>query len=252
VTATAISRARTAFKDDVPEGGVGAGYIDVLGAGPAPTGIAQRLMLSRAVPEVYERWWRPAFGRVVSGLFGGGMAGELRTAHELLRLDSADFVVDLACGPGNFSRPFAATVGPEGLVVGVDASPTMLARAAADIEASGVQNLALVRADATALPFDDASFDAASCFAALHLFAEPLAAIAEMRRVLRPGGRIALMTSVRRGVFPDLLVPAAERVSGMRLFGRNEITAALADQGFGEIAQRVAGVVQWAGGRLPG
>ena len=107
-------------------------------------------------------------------------------------------VLDVACGPGNFSREFAPAVGDSGLVVGIDASRTMLARGVTDLEAAGVANLALVRGDATQLPFRDGVFDGVCCFAALHLFADPFAALDEMRRVLGPGGRIAIMTSVRR------------------------------------------------------
>jgi hypothetical protein len=72
-----------------------------------------------------------------------------------------------------------------------------------------------------------------------------------MRRVLRPGGRIALMTSVRRKVTLPPLVPIVERVSGMRMFEGDEIVRALQDRGFADLRQRLAGVVQFVGGRLP-
>ena len=116
------------------------------------------------------------------------MAEEVRIARLLLGLGPGDVVLDVACGPGNFSREFARAVGDDGLVVGIDASRTMLARGVDDLEARGLGNLALIRGDATALPFRDASFDAVCCFAALHLFADPFAALDEMRRVLAPAG----------------------------------------------------------------
>jgi len=160
-------------------------------------------------------------------------------------------VLDVACGPGNFSREFARTVGQEGLVVGIDASPTMLARGVDELRQAGPANVALVRGDATSLPFRDASFDAACCFAALHLFAEPFAALDEMRRVLAPGGRIAIMTSVRRQLTPRPLKPALQRASGgMRVFEPDEITGALRERGFVGIHQRLAGLVQFVGGRV--
>ena len=157
-------------------------------------------MTTSLVPAIYERYWRPALTRVAKGLTGPGMAEEVRIARLLLGLSPGDLVLDVACGPGNFSREFAKAVGEEGLVVGIDASRTMLARGAAELVAAGLPNLALIRGDATALPFGDGTFDAVCCFAALHLFADPFAGLDEMRRVLRPGGRIALMTSVRRKV----------------------------------------------------
>ena len=207
-------------------------------------------MLTRVVPAIYERWWRPALAQVAKGLTGPGMADEMRIARLLLGLGAGQVVLDLACGPGNFAREFARAVGAEGLVVGVDASPTMLARGAADTDRAGVANLALIRADATDLPFRDGTFDAACCFAALHLFADPLAALDEMSRALRPGGRIAIMTSVRRPLTIRPLKPLIERASGMRVFEADEIVDALRDRGFAGIHQRLAGMVQFVGARL--
>ena len=228
------------------------GYLDLLGSeAPESTGITQDLMLSRLVPTIYERWWRPALARAVKGVTGPGMSEEVRIARLFLGLTSGDRVLDVACGPGNFSREFAKAAGTEGVVVGIDASPTMLARGAEESERAGTRNLVLIRGDATALPFTDAGFDCACCFAALHLFADPFAGLDEMRRVLAPGGRIALMTSVRRPVTVKPMKPVVERLSGMRVFEPEEITGALAERGFVDIRQRVSGLVQFVGGRLP-
>jgi ubiquinone/menaquinone biosynthesis C-methylase UbiE len=225
------------------------GYLDMVGdAAPAPTGATQRLMLTGIVPVVYEGCWRPALGRIAKGPFGPGMAEERRIARLLLGLGPGDGVLDLACGPGNFTRDFARLVGPDGLVVGVDASPTMLARAVA--ETPDQSAIAYVRGDASALPFRDRSFDAVCCFAALHLFADPFGALDEMARVLTPGGRIALLTSCRTRT------PAARTWDGflgarlgMRMFEREEITEALAERGFSPVRRRVSGLAQFVGGR---
>src|SRR5919201_3416432 len=124
----AIGRARELMGEGAGEGSTERGYLDLLGAELPSTGPAQALMLTRFVPAIYERWWRPALGQLVKGLTGPGMAEEVRIARLLLGLGEGDLVLDLACGPGNFSREFARIVGPEGLVVGVEASPTMPAR----------------------------------------------------------------------------------------------------------------------------
>ena len=228
------------------------GYLDLLDAQPESTGAAQNLMLTRFVPTIYERWWRPALGRAVKGLTGPGMEEEARIARLFLGLTHGDRVLDVACGPGNFTREFARAAGDEGLVVGIDASPTMLSRAVADTAKAGLGNVALVRGDATALPFADGSFDCACCFAALHLFADPFAALDEMRRALAPGGRIAIMTSIRRPVTIRPMKPVVERLSGMRVFEPDEITRALAERGFTDVRRRVSGLVQFVGGRLQG
>jgi SAM-dependent methyltransferase len=229
-------------------GDAGRGYIDLLGDSEPPSGgISQKLMLSRALPVVYERWWRPAMGQVAKGLFGPGMDEEYLIALEMLRLQPSDTVLDLACGPGNFTRRFAGAVGESGLVLGVDASPTMLAQAARDTDAA---NVVYLRADAGGLPFHDASVDAACCFAALNLIAKPMRALDEMRRVLRPGGRLAIFTSCARGPAPLAAVegPLA-RLAGMTLFGHDELVDALAARGFDQVHQRVSGVTQFVGGR---
>lgn len=248
----ALTRAQGLFRPEAGEGTVRDGYLDLLASELPSTGPTQDLMLTRLVPSIYERWWRPALGRVFKGIGGPGMSEEIRIATRLLALRGGETVLDLACGPGNFSREFARAVGDAGLVVGVDASETMLARGAEELERSGVANLALLRAGATELPFGDGRFDAACCFAALHLFGEPFAALDEMRRVLCEGGRIAIMTSVRRPLIPPPLKPLLERSSGMRVFEAGEITAALRARGFIDVEQRVAGAVQFVGGRLPG
>ena len=207
-------------------------------------------MLSRVVPMVYERWWRPALGRAFKGFTGPGMEEEMRIARLLLGLGSGHSVLDVACGPGNFTRSFGAAVGEHGLAVGIDASETMLERGVRDLERTGVSNVCLLRGDATALPFADGGFDAVCCFAALHLFADPFAALTDMARVLAPGGRIAIMTSIRRQVQVAALKPVLERTSGMRVFEHDEIVAALQVRGFTEVHQRVTGLVQFVGGRL--
>ena len=72
-----------------------------------------------------------------------------------------------------------------------------------------------------------------------------------MFRVLAPGGRIALMTSVQRQLGPrGPLKPVTERLSGIRVFGQQEIVDALRERGFEDLHQRLSGLVQFVGGRL--
>lgn len=228
------------------------GYLDLLGPEPPrSTGLIQDLMLSGVVPRIYERWWRPALGRVAKGVLGPGMADEHRIARLMLGLVPGDGVLDVACGTGNFSRDFARSVGPEGLVVGIDVSETMLARAVEDTERARLEQVAYVRGDAQELPFRDQSFDAVCCFAALHLFADPLRALDRMADVLTPGGRIALFTSVRGRSAPVRLFESLLSArSGARLFERREVVDQLEARGFVEVRQRVTGITQFIGARL--
>ena len=154
--------------DERARGRMVSGYFDLLEPDPVrSTGRAQDLMLTGLVPKVYERWWRPALGRVAKGVFGPGMADEHRIARLLLGLSPGDGVLDVACGTGNFTRDFGRSVGEDGLVVGIDVSQTMLARAVSDTRSAGLDNVAYVRGNAQELPFVDHSFDGVCCFAAL-------------------------------------------------------------------------------------
>jgi ubiquinone/menaquinone biosynthesis C-methylase UbiE len=99
-------------------------------------------------------------------------------------------LLDVGGGTGNYAQALAAD-GWQPLVA--DRSPQMLAQA----EAKG---LATVRADATELPFADESVDAAMLVAMIHHVDEPERALAEARRVLRPGGHLALMAFTREDI----------------------------------------------------
>jgi len=239
-----IERTTALLADPPAEPDTSRGYLDLLGdRGPDRSGLMQVLMNSRVVARVYRRWWRPALGRVAKGVGGPSMAQEHELVREALRLAPGDTVLDVACGPGNFTPGLGRLVGDGGLAVGVDASAAMLATAVR--EASG-RNIAFVRGDAVRLPFGDAVFDGVCCFAALHLFAEPFTALDHMVRVLAPGGRIAILTSVRTEAGAGrALTSVVARVGGMRLFDRDAVTGALAERGAHRIQQRVFGAAQF-------
>ncbi|WP_067817907.1 class I SAM-dependent methyltransferase [Actinomadura kijaniata] len=242
-----------------------AGYLDLLGPGaaPAPT-VAQRVMRSTFLPQIYERLWRPVGFNLAKGWpFGPGTAAEQALARDWLGLGRpgdarrpAATVLDVACGPGNVTRALAAGVAGDGLVVGLDAAPAMLDRAVADTAdtagATGGGAIGYVRGDAVELPFGDATFDAVCCFGALYLFDEPWTALESMLRVLRPGGRIVILTS-RRPVLPvgRLGAEAFGRVAGLTVFGDREVTGFLREHGLTDVRQRRFPLMQLAGARRP-
>jgi SAM-dependent methyltransferase len=225
-------------------------YLDLLGEDePAGRGAGQQLMTSRLLPAIYEHVWRPVGARLAMGLGGPDTDEEHRMALSALAISPGDRVLDVACGPGNFTRDFANAAGDEGLVVGLDASLTMLETA---VRQTATTNVAYLRADAADLPFRDACFDAVSCFAALYFIEEAERALEEIVRVLAPGGRVALLSSCARGPLPAGPIGAlVRRLSGVRVFGRDELTAALAACGVERIEQRVTGFAQFVSGEKP-
>jgi ubiquinone/menaquinone biosynthesis C-methylase UbiE len=109
----------------------------------------------------------------------------------MVALVSGPRVLDLGIGPGTGAIEMARA-DPSRLNVGVDVSARMISRAGSRARAAGVP-LLLVRADALALPVGDATFDGATGHSVLYLLSDPHAALREVRRALRPGGRVAFL-----------------------------------------------------------
>lgn len=114
---------------------------------------------------------------------------------ELLPIKGHDgkIVLDYGCGPGNDLLGFATASKPERLI-GIDVSSTSLAQSKARMQMHGF-NVEFHSVDASAepLPFDDASIDYIHSAGVLHHLANPLAALKELRRVLKPGGMMRIM-----------------------------------------------------------
>jgi ubiquinone/menaquinone biosynthesis C-methylase UbiE len=102
-------------------------------------------------------------------------------------------VLDAGCGAGEMAARFAGAVGAAGAVVAVDGSPDALALARQAVATSpAADRVTLREANLLALPLDSASFDLAWCSYVLHHISDPVAAAHELRRVVRPGGRIVV------------------------------------------------------------
>lgn len=149
-----------------------------------------------------------------------------------------DAALDVCCGSGDVALLLAGRVKAGGSVVGLDFAPAMLADAARREEAAFNRRrptspfspgtapapIQWVEGDATALPFPDASFDAATLSYGLRNVSSPSAALAELARVLKPGGRVAvldfnhspnpLVDGIQGALLDGLVVPAA-RAAGV-------------------------------------
>jgi arsenite methyltransferase len=110
--------------------------------------------------------------------------------REALGVAPGERILDVGCGPGFYVAELLEQVGSDGSVVGIDSSRPMLAVAAHRSE--GHDNVSFHEADATSLPVESANFDAALSVQVLEYVADVSAALAEMYRALRAGGRLVV------------------------------------------------------------
>jgi ubiquinone/menaquinone biosynthesis C-methylase UbiE len=134
--------------------------------------------------------YAPGYGRDAVSMMAARTAAERATfAQPLFRPGS--WVVDLGCGPGSITLGLAA----ESRVAGVDLDAGQVALARAAARRAGRSTVDFLVASAYDLPFADESVDVAFSHALFEHLSRPAEALAELRRVLRPGGRLALSTS---------------------------------------------------------
>jgi S-adenosylmethionine-diacylgycerolhomoserine-N-methlytransferase len=118
-------------------------------------------------------------------------------ALDTLHLRPGDTVLDLACGTGlNFSY-LTERLGPDGRIVGVDLTRAILQRAQGKVVRHGWTHVALLEGDAANLPLASDSCDAVFCSYGMVIIPDYRRALAEAVRVLRPGGRLALLEPQR-------------------------------------------------------
>jgi ubiquinone/menaquinone biosynthesis C-methylase UbiE len=189
-----------------------------------------------SAPEVYER-------ELVPAVFGEWASIVVELAHPR----PGERVVDVACGTGIVARIAAARVGPTGVVIGVDLNPGMLsvARSVMLTDSRSAAPIQWQEASADKLPFPGESFNIVYCQLGLQFFADRPVALREMRRVLSPEGRLALM--VWRGIdeSPGFAVLAASLEEHV-----GQAAAAIMRAPFGlSNAEELAGLVRAAGFR---
>jgi len=183
-----------------------------------------------------------------------------RAAVRMSDLRPTDEVLDVACGTGDLARAFADAGAAR--VVGADFTPPMLeiARERED-RARERAPIEYVEADAMDLPFDDASFDVVSIAFGIRNVSDPIAAMREFRRALRPAGRLVILEFDRPGFAPirwlsdlytNVIMPrTATLLSGDRsgayrylprsvqtFLGRAEMAEAMRAAGFSDVRQR--------------
>jgi demethylmenaquinone methyltransferase/2-methoxy-6-polyprenyl-1,4-benzoquinol methylase len=146
-------------------------------------------------------------------------------AADRAELRPGDAALDVCCGTGDFTLALARRVGPEGVVVGCDFSQPMLELAERKAARRGIRQVEFELADALALPYEDGSFDAATVGFGVRNLADVERGLAELIRVLRPGGRLVILeiTQPRRpplstfySLWFDRMVPLLGTLAGDR------------------------------------
>ncbi len=173
---------------------------------------------------------------LVPTLFGPWASRLIQAANP----QPGEHVLDVACGTGIVARSVAPYLGVKGRVIGLDLNPNMLAvaRSAAEREGRAIE---WKQGRAEKLPFPGGSFDLVVCQFGLNLFSDRHAALTEMRRVLRTGGRVVLSVwqGLDRHPFYQTLHDASQRRLGrsavqhiFSLGDSDELRSLLTDAGF--------------------
>ncbi len=185
-------------------------------------------------------------------LWGTATAVFYRDIARLSELPFGTSVLDIPCGGGVAFRGLR----PEQELdyVAADLSPVMLRRARAEADRRGILWIEFAEADVEALPFADRSFDLVVTYTGLHCFRDPHAGIAEMARVLRPGGELRGTSVIKRAGLRQDAFARLMQVGGVFGPGQTlaEIETSLADVGLVEVTASRDGALAYFSARRRG
>jgi SAM-dependent methyltransferase len=220
------------------------GYLDLLKTRTGADSLANLTNFLPGAGRGYEPLWRV---RSLSLLTGEPFPNEreLEIIIRLVRPVHDGRYLDLGCSAGLYTRGLAREL-QGGVAVGLDISPSMLREAHRRARATDT-NPSFVRANAKNLPFFDATFEGAVCGGTLNEFGDPARVLRETSRILRPGGRLAVMGILRANSPQGRRLQRLLSTGGIRFFQPEELQSLLDHAGFEPDPLRTYGSVFFAG-----
>jgi SAM-dependent methyltransferase len=217
------------------------GYLDLLQSHIGADNIANLTNFLPGAGRGYEPLWRVRSLRLLTGESFPNQR-ELGIIRDLVRQVPDGRYLDLGCSAGLYSRGLAS--GSE--VVGIDISPSMLREAGRRARRTGARP-SFIRANAQNLPFFDGAFSGAVCGGSLNEFGNPARVLRETHRVLKSGGRLAIMGILRANTRRGRRLQHFLSTGGIRFFDPDELRSLLDHAGFEPDPLRLNGPVFFAG-----
>ena len=226
------------------------GYLDLMKRDLGADNIANLTNYLPGAGRGYEPLWRR---RSLSLLTGENFPNEKETRliSLFVELESDGRYLDLGCSTGLYTRNIASRLYDSGDIVGIDISPSMLKEAARKSRKAGART-SFARADAENLPFADATFNGAVCGGSLNEFGDPARVLGETARVLKPGGRIAIMGILKAETSWGRNLQSFLSTGGVQFFEPEELHRILQEAGFIPEDLRTHGPVFLTGAALRG
>jgi SAM-dependent methyltransferase len=226
------------------------GYLDLLKTRVGADNFANLTNFLPGAGPGYEPLWRaPSLTLLTGEPFSNDR--ELQIISDLVRLERGGRYLDLGCSAGLYTRGLDRELGDRGEVVGIDISPSMLREAARRARKIGARP-SFARADAHNLPFADASFSGVVCGGTLNELWDPARAVRETRRVLEPGGRLAVMGILRARTSRGRHLQRFLSIGGVRFFDPDELRSLLDHAGLDPDPLRRHGLIFFVSGTRRG